>query len=85
MLFARNEEINQWLEANPLVLGGGAIVLSLPLLALAIFSFVTGRAPSKWGREHRGTNAMVMGFVWLAAGGACMLFGMFKVVTGLMK
>jgi hypothetical protein len=84
-MFARNEEINQWLADNPLVLGGGAIVLSLPLLALAIFSFVTGRAPSKWGHEHRGSSAMVMGFVWLAAGGACMMFGMFKVVSGLMK
>lgn len=83
--FARNEEINQWLADNPLVLGGGAVVLSLPLLALGVFALVSGVAPSKWGKNLKGSNAKVMAFVWLGFGGLVLLFGLFKIVTGLMK
>ena len=83
-MFARNEEINQWLADNPLVLGGGALVLSLPLLALGVFALVTGTAPTKRGKDLEGNNAKVMGVVWLVAGGLCAAFGLFKVAQGLL-
>ena len=83
--FARNEEINQWLADNPLVLGGGAVVLSLPFFALGVYALVTGVAPTKRGRNLKGSNAKVMAFVWLGFGGLVLLFGLFKIVTGLMK
>ena len=83
--FARNEEINQWLSDNPLILGGGAVVLSLPFFALGVFALVTGTAPAKRGRDLKGSNAKVMAFVWLGFGALVLLFGLFKIVTGLMK
>lgn len=84
MLFARNEEINQWLGENPLVLGIGAVVIALPLLALGVFALVSGIAPAKRGKDLTGSNAKVMAFVWLGFGGLVLLFGLFKIITGLL-
>lgn len=85
MLFARNEQVNQWLADNPLVLGGGATVLALVLIGLGVAALVTGQTRDKWGRKVKGTNAKVLGFIWLGFGGLVLLFGLFKIATGLMK
>jgi hypothetical protein len=82
--FARNEEINQWLAENPLVLGGAAVVLGLILVVLGVYSLITKRAPTKRGPDLEGGHAVAMAVVWLVFGGLCLLFGAFKIVTGLL-
>jgi hypothetical protein len=83
-LIADNEEINAWLEKNPLVLGSGATLLGLVLVGLGVSALLTGRAPTKRGPDLEGNNAKAMGFVWLGFGSLCVLFGLFKIVSGLM-
>ncbi|MCU0879026.1 MAG: hypothetical protein MUF06_14680 [Pirellulaceae bacterium] len=79
ILLARNEEINQWLNENPLVLGGGALVLGLVLLGFGLKDVLTGRAHDKWGNEMQGGMANVMGIVRLVAGVGVAGFGLFKI------
>jgi MFS family permease len=80
MLFARNEEINQWFDQNPLVLGGGAMVLALILIGVGVAALVTGQTRDKWGRKMKGMNAKVLGF-----GGLVLLFALFKIGSAFMK
>lgn len=82
-LFADNEAINKWLSENPLVLGAAAVVLGLILVGLGVAALVTGRAVTKKGPDLQGGQAKVMAGVWLFFGALCLLFGAFKVVTGL--
>jgi hypothetical protein len=82
-LFARNEEINRWHADNPVLLGAGALVLGLILLGIGIAALVTGRAPTKRGPDLEGGNAKAMGVVWVVFGSICLLFGLYKIVSGL--
>ncbi|HEY7311634.1 MAG TPA: hypothetical protein VH643_19880 [Gemmataceae bacterium] len=82
-LFARNEAANNWLADHPAVLGAGAVVLGLILVGLGVWSLVTGQAPTKRGPDLEGGNAKAMAFVWLGFGALCLLFGFFKIVSGL--
>jgi hypothetical protein len=84
-LFAQNdnERINQWLAQHPGVLGAGALVLGLVLLALGASALLTGRAKAKRGPDLTGANARMMGIVWLVFGSLCSLFGLYKIVSGL--
>jgi hypothetical protein len=82
-LFADNEAINKWLSEHPLVLGAGAAVLGLILVGLGISALRTGRAPTKKGRDLEGGQATAMAIVWLVFGAVCLLFGAYKVITGL--
>ena len=84
-LFAqgRNEAINKWLAEHPLVLGAGALVLGLILVGVGVSALLTGRAVTKRGRKLKGGEAKTLGFVWLGFGILCVLFGMFKIVSGL--
>lgn len=84
IVFARNEEINRWLAEHPVILGLLALVLAIVLLAIGIVSLLTGRAPTKRGPDLEGGQAKAMAIVWLVAGGACLLFALFKIVTGLL-
>ena len=79
-LFARgdNKEINEWLSKNPLVLGGGAIVLGLVLLGIGINALRTGQATTKRGTQLEGGQAVAMGWIWTGFGGLCLLFGVYK-------
>ena len=83
-LLARNEEINQWLEKNPAVLGGGAIVIGGVLLAFGIKALLTGRSQGKWGYQMEGPMAYLHGAVLAGFGGLAILFGLYKVAIGLM-
>lgn len=83
LLFARNEAANAWLSEHPLVLGAGAAVIGLILVGLGVSALVTGRAPSKRGPDLEGGNAKIMAFVWLGFGSLCLLFGAFKILSGL--
>jgi len=81
-LFARrgNEAINQWLNENPLVLGGGAIVLGVVLLLFGINALKTGQATTKRGTQLEGGQAAAMGWIWTGFGGLCLLFGLYKCI-----
>jgi hypothetical protein len=81
VLLARNEEINQWLDEHPLVLGGGALALGALLLWFGISSLMTGRASGKWGQQYEGGMAYFMGGIRVVAGGVVVLFGLFKIAT----
>lgn len=83
-LWARNEAANNWLAQNPLILGGGAVIFALIFLGLGISALVTGRAPTKRGPDLEGGKAKAMGFVWLGFGTLCLLFGLYKIVSGLL-
>jgi len=85
-LFARrdNEAANSWLAEHPVILGLGAVALGLVLVGLGVYALKTGKAPTKKGRDLEGDNAKAMGYVWLGFGALCLLFGAFKVVSGLM-
>lgn len=82
--FAKHEAANAWLADHPAALGSGAAVLGVILVLLGAWSLVTGRAPTKRGPELEGNNARAMAFVWLGFGVLCLLFGLFKMVTGLL-
>lgn len=84
MLFARNEEINRWLSENPVILGLAALVFAIIFFAIGIVALITGRAPTKRGGELEGGQAKAMAIIWLVAGGACLMFAIFKIVTGLL-
>ena len=83
-LFGRNDEINQWLADRPLVVGAGAVVIGLILVGLGVSALWTGRAMTKRGPDLEGGQAKVMAFVWLGFGTLCLLFGLFKVLNGLL-
>jgi hypothetical protein len=83
-LFAKFEGENQWLAEHPLVVGGGAAVLGLILVGLGVWSLVTGKAPTKRGPDLEGGSAKVMSFIWLGFGALCLLFGLFKIVSGIL-
>jgi hypothetical protein len=83
-LFADNEAINKWLADNPVILGAAALVLAIILVGLGISALRTGRAVTKKGPDLEGGQAKAMAFVWLAFGGLCLLFGLYKIVSGLL-
>jgi hypothetical protein len=83
-LFAKYEAENNWLTNHPVILGCGAVVLGLILVGLGVRSLLTGQSPTKRGPDLEGGNAKAMGFVWLGFGALCLLFGCFKIVSGLL-
>jgi hypothetical protein len=83
-LLARNEEINKWLAENPAVLGGGAIVLGLILLAFGLTSLMTGKATGKYGHKFEGPMAHLHGAVLSIAGAGALIFGAVKLVGSMM-
>jgi len=83
-LLARNEEINQWLAEHPAVLGSGAIVLGLLLLAFGLTSLMTGKATGKYGHKFEGPMAHLHGAVLSIAGTGAVLFGAFKLVGSML-
>jgi hypothetical protein len=82
--FGKYEEANNWLSDHPLVLGGFAAVLGLMLVGLGVWSLLTGQAPTKKRPDLEGGNGKVMALVWLGFGVLCLLFGLFKIVSGLL-
>jgi hypothetical protein len=81
---AKYEATNNWLADHPVILGAGAVVLGLVLVGLGVWSLLAGRAPTRRGPDLEGGTARAMAFVWLGFGGLCLLFGFFKIVSGLL-
>lgn len=71
-LFARNEEINKWLSDNPLVMAAIFGAIGAILLFTGVRSLMTGQATGKWGTQHEGGMAMVIGGVRVAGGVVCL-------------
>ena len=82
-LFARNEEANRWLEEHPAVLGAIFLVLGFTLLSFGVKALLTGRSTGKYGHEFEGASAYLHGAMLTIAGGGCVLFALYKLVTGL--
>lgn len=80
---AQNEAINAWLDRNPVVLGLGAVAFGVIFFGLGVYALWSGHAPTKKGDDLEGGQARVTGVVWLVMGAACLVFGAFKIVTGL--
>lgn len=76
----RNDAANDWLARNPVVLGLGAIVLSLALIGWGVAGLLSGRAKSKWGTEFDGNKAAIISIVRLIAGIGLLIFGVYKAV-----
>lgn len=83
-LLARNEEINQWLNENPAVLGGGAIVIGGLLFAFGLSALLTGRSRGKYGTQMEGPLAYMHGAIMAGFGVLAILFGLYKLAIGLM-
>lgn len=81
LLADRNDDINKWLAANPVVLGAGAILIGLILVGLGVSVFVTGKAVTKKGPDLEGGQAKAMGYVWLTFGVLAIGFGLFKALV----
>ncbi len=81
-LFARGQ-LNEWLSANPLILGAAFLVLGLALAGSGVYSLRSGRATSKFGAVVEGGRAQVLAITRLVGGLFCLGFGLYKIVIGL--
>ncbi|WP_146510823.1 hypothetical protein [Thalassoglobus neptunius] len=77
----RNDEINQWLEENPLVLGGGAIVLGLVLIGSGVYELKSGVTRDKKGRVVEGQMGKPLSIFRIVIGAAVSAFGVYKLIT----
>ncbi|PHR95376.1 MAG: hypothetical protein COA78_30290 [Blastopirellula sp.] len=73
---------NQWLNDNPLVLGGIAILLGLALAGYGLFELKRGVAHDKYGNEMRGGLGKFSSIIRVVFGCAAILFGLYKMVAG---
>jgi hypothetical protein len=81
VLFAqRNEEINQWLDQNPLVLGLMFIAIGVVVGGWGIYELATGVSHSKRGKVVTGNQGKILSLIRIVAGVGCILFGLYKMV-----
>ncbi len=78
----RNEEINNWLDENPMVLGLGALVLGGGILAYGLYELQSGVSRDKRGNVVEGGTGKALTIVRLVAGGGVILFGLYKMIAG---
>lgn len=84
-LLADNEAINKWLSENPMVLGGMFLVIGLVVAGFGVVALLTGRSTGKYGHKMEGPMAYLHGAIMAFFGGGFALFGLFKLVIGLMR
>ncbi len=81
LLLAQQSDTDKWLEENPLVLGGLAILIGLSLAGYGVYELMTGVTKSKRGKIVEGGMGKMISIVRIIAGvGAC-LFGLYKIVV----
>ena len=83
MLFAEQTEFDRWLDAHPLALGGIAFLIGAALVTYGMRNVFTGTTRNKWGMEVEGAEADLYGVIRMAAGVGLILFGIYKLITGL--
>ena len=76
-----NEELNQWLEQNPLVLGGIALGIGVLLAGWGAYELSTGTARDKYGNRVEGGMGMMLAGVRVLFGLAACGFGIYKMVA----
>lgn len=79
-----DNEINRWLDENPLVLGGGILAIGLLLTWVGVRNLITGKARNGRGYEVRGGMAQTHGVVRLVAGVVLLSVGCFVLVKGML-
>ena len=83
MLFAdRNEEINQWLDQHPLVLGLCAIALGAVIGGWGLYELKSGTSYDKKGRKLEGGAGKAASIIRIVFGAAIILFGLYKMIGG---
>lgn len=82
LLAERNEEINNWLDQNPLVLGLVFLVLGAGIGGWGVYELMKGVAYGKYGNKMSGNTAKVLSIVRIVVGAGCLLFGLYKMVLG---
>jgi hypothetical protein len=82
LLFASNEEANEWLKQHPAALGAIFLLLGLAVGGYGIFELSKGVAYNKFGKEVKGPQAKVASIVSIVAGAGLILFGLFKLMAG---
>ena len=84
VLFARrrNEAANRWLEENPAVLGGGALLLGAVLLYFGVVGLMTGKTKDKRGNEMTGGAAAISSVVRALMGLGAIGFGIYVLCFG---
>lgn len=83
-LLANNDEINKWLAENPVVLGGIFLVIGLVVAGFGVVALLTGTSHGKYGGQITGPMAYLHGGVMAFFGGGFALFGLYKLVVGLL-
>ena len=74
--------INKWLNENPLVLGGIALVIGGVLAASGVRELRKGVAHDKYGNEIQGGKGRFISILRIVAGLAAAGFGIYKMMTG---
>ncbi|MBI1249466.1 hypothetical protein GC197_16700 [bacterium] len=79
-LLADKDDINQYLENNPMLLGGIAILIGLGITAWGGYELMSGVAHDKYGNKLTGGTGKFVSFVRVAFGVAAIGFGFFKMI-----
>ncbi|WP_254507221.1 hypothetical protein [Anatilimnocola floriformis] len=82
LLLARNEEINQWLNEHPLVLGLIFLALGALLGGWGIRELMTGVAHDKYGNAMTGGMGQMLAIVRIVGGVGCIGFALYKIAFG---
>lgn len=82
LLAQRSNEINQWLDKNPLVLGALFFGIGALVGGWGLYELSTGVAHSKFGRRLEGSQATLYSGIRIFAGAVCMAFALYKMLIG---
>ena len=82
LLADASDDINRWLEENPLVLGLIFILIGLAVGGWGIYELRKGVSYDKRGREVSGGMGKTLAIIRLVVGGGCIVFGLFRMLAG---
>ena len=76
----QQSEHDKWLEQHPTVLGGGALLIGLVLLASGIYELRTGVTRGKYGEVLRGSWGTFNSILRIVGGAVACVFGLYKML-----
>jgi len=82
LLADAGDDVNRWLEENPLVLGGMFVAIGLAVGGWGIYELRKGVSYDKRGREVSGGMGKTLAVIRLVVGGGCILFGLYRMIFG---
>lgn len=74
--------VNQWLAANPMILGLIFLAIGGLLLGTGIYGLMSGSTQDKWGNEMTGGMGAIMSVIRVIGGVICCGFALYKMVAG---